>query len=172
MSMTGRRQGPGPKDTGPKAKFSQLLPYMKQQKGLLWVAVIFSIIGAGVNLAQPLVVGSIITAVEAGKDVVPLAISLLAITLLSAVLGGAMYLVLAKAGEGVVLSARTSLSTRLLRLPIAEYDLRRTGDLVSRVGSDTTLLRAALTQGLVDGAGGALIFVGAVVASDKTRWAG
>ena len=35
---------------------------------------------------------------------------------------------------------------------------------MSRVGSDTTLLRAVLTQGLVDAVGGALTFVGAVVA--------
>ena len=171
MSMSGRRgQRPGAKDSGPKAKFSQLVPYMKQQKGLLIVAVIFSIIGAAVNLAQPLVVGQIISTVQEGKEVLTLALALLVITLLSAVLSGAMYLVLAKAGEGVVLSARAGLATRLLRLPIAEYDLRRTGDLVSRVGSDTTLLRAALTQGLVDGAGGALIFVGSVVAMAFIDW--
>ena len=45
-----------------------------------------------------------------------------------------------------------------------EYDARRTGDLVSRVGTDTTLLYAVLTQGLADSIGNALIFVGAVVA--------
>jgi ATP-binding cassette subfamily B protein len=157
-------------DTGPKAKFSQLFPYMKEQKGLLTFAVIFSVLAAGVNLAQPLVVGQIISTVQAGKDVLILAIALIVITLLSALLSGAMYLVLAKAGEGVVLSARTSLATRLLRLPIAEYDLRRTGDLVSRVGSDTTLLRAALTQGLVNGAGGALIFIGSVIAMAIIDW--
>jgi ATP-binding cassette subfamily B protein len=75
-----------------------------------------------------------------------------------------MYYVLAKAGEGVVFSARRKLTHRLLRLPVVEYDTRRTGDLVSRVGSDTTLLRAALTQGLIDAAGGALIFLGSVIA--------
>jgi len=53
---------------------------------------------------------------------------------------------------------------RLLRLPIREYDTRRTGDLVSRVGSDTTLLRSVVTSGLVDAVSGSLIFVGSVVA--------
>ncbi|MBU6144903.1 MAG: ABC transporter ATP-binding protein/permease, partial [Acidobacteria bacterium] len=95
---------------------------------------------------------------------------LVGITIVSALTSGAMYFVLAKAGEGVVLSARRKLSTRLLRLPVQEYDLRRTGDLVSRVGSDTTLLRAALTQGLIDGAGGALIFIGAVIAMAIIDW--
>ena len=168
MSMMGR--GRGKKPQGPKAKFNQLLPYMKEQKGLLVIAVIFSLIGAAVNLAQPLVVGQIIKTVQAGQDVLPVALTLLAITLLSAVAGGAMYFVLAKAGEGVVYSARKRLAARLLRLPIHEYDTRRTGDLVSRVGSDTTLLRAALTQGLVDGAGGALVFVGSVIAMAVIDW--
>ncbi len=171
MSMTGGpRRRPGGKDTGPKAKFSQLVPYMKEQRGLLVTAVIFSLIAAAVNLAQPLIVGQIISTVQKGEDVIPIALALLVITLLSAVTTGAMYLVLARAGEGVVLSARSKLSTRLLRLPIKEYDLRRTGDLVSRVGSDTTLLRAALTQGLIDGAGGALIFVGSVIAMAVIDW--
>ncbi|NDC19253.1 MAG: ABC transporter ATP-binding protein, partial [Microbacteriaceae bacterium] len=171
MSSFGSRGNrPGKKDSGPKAKFSQLWPYMKEQRRLLVFAVILSLLSASVNLAQPLVVGNIISTVQKGSDVVPLALILLAITLLSAVAGGAMYYVLAKAGEGVVFSARSKLSTRLLRLPIFEYDLRRTGDLVSRVGSDTTLLRAALTQGLVDGAGGALLFIGSVVAMAVIDW--
>lgn len=171
MSSFGSRGNrPGKKDSGPKAKFSQLWPYMREQRRLLVFAVILSLLSASVNLAQPLVVGNIISTVQKGSDVVPLALILLAITLLSAVAGGAMYYVLAKAGEGVVFSARSKLSTRLLRLPIFEYDLRRTGDLVSRVGSDTTLLRAALTQGLVDGAGGALLFIGSVVAMAVIDW--
>jgi ATP-binding cassette subfamily B protein len=171
MSSFGSRGNrPGKKDSSPKAKFSQLWPYMKEQRRLLVFAVILSLLSASVNLAQPLVVGNIISTVQKGSDVVPLALILLAITLLSAVAGGAMYYVLAKAGEGVVFSARSKLSTRLLRLPIFEYDLRRTGDLVSRVGSDTTLLRAALTQGLVDGAGGALLFIGSVVAMAVIDW--
>ena len=123
-----------------------------------------SLIGAAVSLAQPLVVGQVITAVQNGKDLGALVWILIAVVIGSALASGALYYVLAKAGEGVVLSARGQLATRLLRLPIPEYDLRRTGDLVSRVSSDTTLLRAVLTQGLVDAAGGALIFVGSVIA--------
>lgn len=168
MGQRGNRSGK--KETGPKAKFSQLWPYMKEQRKLLVVAVILSVLSASVNLAQPLVVGRIISTVQQGEDVFPIALLLLVITLLSAVAGGAMYFVLAKAGEGVVFSARSKLSTRLLRLPVFEYDLRRTGDLVSRVGSDTTLLRAALTQGLVDGAGGALLFTGSVIAMAIIDW--
>jgi ATP-binding cassette subfamily B protein len=164
MSMAGRGRTLAPKDTGPKAKFSQLTPYLLEHKGALGVAVILSLIGAVVSLAQPLVVGQIITSVQEGQDVGQLAGILVVIIFAAGVASGFMYYVLAKAGEGVVLSARNKLAVRLLKLPILEYDLRRTGDLVSRVGSDTTLLRAVLTQGLIDAAGGILIFVGAIIA--------
>ncbi|MEY2673544.1 MAG: hypothetical protein RLZZ514_109 [Actinomycetota bacterium] len=152
------------KDSGPKAKFSQLVPYLKEHQGALIVAMILSLVGAGTSLAQPMVVGQVIDAVTNGDDLTTIIVLLVVITLASAVTSGFMYYVLAKAGEGVVFSARRKLTHRLLRLPVVEYDTRRTGDLVSRVGSDTTLLRAALTQGLIDAAGGALIFVGSVVA--------
>jgi ATP-binding cassette subfamily B protein len=135
-----------------------------EHRPALWVAVILSILGAIVNLGQPLIVGQLIDAVQKKQDVTGWAVGLVVVLLGTAVTGGLMYYVLAKAGEGVVLSARNKLATRLLRMPIKEYDLRRTGDLVSRVGSDTTLLRAVLTQGFVDAAGGALIFVGSIVA--------
>jgi ABC-type multidrug transport system fused ATPase/permease subunit len=164
MSMVGRGRNLAPKDTGPKAKFSQLTPYLLEHKPALVIAVILSLIGAVVSLAQPLVVGQVITAVQEGQDVTQLATFLVVIIFGAGVASGLMYYVLAKAGEGVVLSARNKLAVRLLKLPILEYDLRRTGDLVSRVGSDTTLLRAVLTQGLIDAAGGVLIFVGAIIA--------
>jgi ATP-binding cassette subfamily B protein len=135
-----------------------------EHKPALWFAVILSLLSAVVNLGQPLIVGQLIEAVQQDQDVTGWAIGLIAVLIGTAVTGGLMYYVLAKAGEGVVLSARNKLATRLLRLPIKEYDLRRTGDLVSRVGSDTTLLRAVLTQGFVDAAGGILIFVGSIVA--------
>jgi ATP-binding cassette subfamily B protein len=135
-----------------------------EHKPALWFAVFLSVIGAVVNLGQPLIVGKLIDAVQNKQDVTGWAVGLVAVLLGTAITGGLMYYVLAKAGEGVVLSARTKMANRLLRLPIKEYDLRRTGDLVSRVGSDTTLLRAVLTQGFVDAAGGVLIFVGSIVA--------
>ena len=164
MGGRGRGRGLSPKDNGPKAKFSQLVPYLLEHKAALWIAMALSVLGAGISLAQPLVVGQVITAVQSGADLAGLVTALVAVILGSAVVGGFMYYVLAKAGEGVVLSARQKLAHRLLKLPIHEYDLRRTGDLVSRVGSDTTLLRAVLTQGLVDAVGGILVFVGSLVA--------
>ena len=71
---------------------------------------------------------------------------------------------LARTGTAVVYSSRRKLISRILHLPISEFDARRTGDLVSRVGTDTTLLYAVLTQGLADAVGSAILFLGALIA--------
>jgi len=155
--------GPEGKDAN-KAKFGQLWPYMRPYKKSLWLAGILSVVSAGFSLAQPLLVGQVITAVQKQLDLVPLILVLVLFIALSALVGGYQYYILTRTGEGVVLTARTSMAGRLLRLPIHEYDTRRTGDLVSRVSSDTTLLRAVLTQGLVDAIGGVFMFFGAIIA--------
>ncbi|PLS29733.1 ABC transporter ATP-binding protein [Bifidobacterium vespertilionis] len=49
-------------------------------------------------------------------------------------------------GEDIVRDARLALSKHLLRLPIREYDQRDSGDLLSRVGNDTSQLRNAFMQ--------------------------
>jgi ABC-type multidrug transport system fused ATPase/permease subunit len=115
-------------------------------------------------LAQPLVVSEVITVVEESQPLGMLVWVLVGLVVVSAGLSGFRHYLLQRTGEGVVLSSRKALVAKMLNLPISEFDQRRTGDLVSRVGSDTTLLRAVLTQGLVEAVGGALTFVGAVAA--------
>ncbi len=123
-----------------------------------------SVLGAAASLAQPLLVSQVITVVEAGGSLDWLVTGLVALVIVSGLLSGYRHYLLQRTGEGVVLSSRKQLVRRMLRLPIREFDTRRTGDLVSRVGSDTTLLRAVLTQGLVEAIGGSLTFVGAIIA--------
>ena len=154
----------GPKDDGPRASFRQLLPYLLEHRKVLGVVIALSIIGAAASLAQPLLVSQVITVVQKGQVLGGLVWALVGLVILSALLSGVQHYLLQRTGTSVVLSARRQLVRRMLRLPISEFDTRRTGDLVSRVGSDTTLLYAVLTQGLVDAIGGALIFVGALIA--------
>ncbi|MCY7404820.1 MAG: ABC transporter ATP-binding protein/permease [Cryobacterium sp.] len=158
----GRRGRPAP--TGPRAKFSQLLPYLFEHKKVLSVVIVLSVLGAAASLAQPLLVSQVITIVQAGNPLGSLVGLLVTLVVISGLISGYQHYLLQRTGEGVVLSSRRKLVGRLLRLPISEFDSRRTGDLVSRVGSDTTLLRAVLTQGLVEAIGGSLTFIGALVA--------
>ncbi len=151
-------------DDGPKAKFSQLLPYLAEHKTILGVVIGLSILSAGASLAQPLLVSQLITTVQAGGALGAIVWVLVGLVVASALLSGFQHYLLQRTGTSVVLSARRQLVRRMLRLPISEFDTRRTGDLVSRVGSDTTLLYAVITQGLIDAIGGALVFIGALIA--------
>lgn len=151
-------------DEGPRAKFSQLLPYLFEHKAVLSVVIVLSILGAAASLAQPLLVSQVINVVGKQEPLGGLVWLLVILVVVSALISGYQHYLLQRTGEGVVLSSRRRLVARMLNLPISEFDTRRTGDLVSRVGSDTTLLRAVLTQGLVEAIGGALTFVGALIA--------
>jgi ATP-binding cassette subfamily B protein len=151
-------------DGSPRATFRQLLPFLMEHKRVLSVVIALSMAGALTTLAQPLVVSQVITVVEAAEPLGNLVWILVGLVVVSAALSGFRHYLLQRTGEGVVLSSRKLLVRRMLNLPISEFDQRRTGDLVSRVGSDTTLLRAVLTQGLVEAVGGTLTFLGAVIA--------
>ncbi len=159
-----RRRGQAAEADGPRARFSQLLPYLFEHKKVLAFVTVLSIVGAAASLAQPLLVSQVITVVERGTGLGALVWILVGLVVVTGLISGYQHYLLQRTGEGVVLSSRKRLVGRMLRLPISEYDTRRTGDLVSRVGSDTTLLRAVLTQGLVEAIGGSLTFLGALIA--------
>jgi len=159
-----RRPFGGKPDDGPKASFRQLLPYLAEHRGVLAVVIGLSLASAAASLAQPLLVSQVIGIVEKGGALGSLVWILIGLVVASGLLSGVQHYLLQRTGTSVVLSARRHLVRRMLHLPISEFDQRRTGDLVSRVGSDTTLLYAVITQGLVDALGGAVVFVGALVA--------
>jgi ATP-binding cassette subfamily B protein len=102
--------------------------------------------------------------VQKGQALGALVWLLVALVIVASVISGYQHSLLQRTGTAVVYSSRRQLIARILHLPISEFDARRTGDLVSRVGTDTTLLYAVLTQGLADAVGGAILFVGALIA--------
>ena len=156
------RRGKG--EEGPRATFSQLLPYLFEHKRTLAVVVVLSILSAGASLIQPLLVGQVITRVQENLDLGMLVWALVGFVLLASLISGWQHYLLQRTGTAVVYSSRRRLIARIMQLPISEFDARHTGDIVSRVGSDTTLLYAALTQGLADSIGNGLLFAGALIA--------
>jgi ATP-binding cassette subfamily B protein len=141
-----------------------LLPLLRPHRLPLIGAAGLSLVAAAGALAQPVLVARVIGAVSAGRPLLPPVLLLVVVLVAASSLGAAQQYLLQRTAEGVVLTTRRTLTDRLLRLPIAEYDRRRTGDLMSRVGADTTLLRATVTSGVVEIAGSVVVGVGAVVA--------
>ncbi|MDQ0613559.1 ATP-binding cassette subfamily B protein [Microbacterium sp. W4I4] len=163
-TATARRRGRGAQHDGPRATFRQLLPFLFEHKKVLVAVAALSIVGAGASLAQPLLVGQVIDRVQKDQALGSLVWLLIGLVIVASVLSGYQHYLLQRTGTAVVYSSRRQLIARILHLPISEFDARRTGDLVSRVGTDTTLLYAVLTQGLADAVGGAILFVGALIA--------
>ncbi|MDX2376930.1 ABC transporter ATP-binding protein/permease [Microbacterium sp. LRZ72] len=163
-SPPARRRGRRTQPEGPRASFGQLLPFLFEHKKVLVVVAVLSVLGAVATLVQPLLVGEVISRVQRELSLGALVWLLVGFVVVSSVISGYQHYLLQRTGTAVVYSSRRKLISRILHLPIREFDARRTGDLVSRVGTDTTLLYAVLTQGLADAVGNALILVGAIIA--------
>ena len=154
----------GVTSAAPKAGLRELFSYLREHRGVLAIVLVISLVGAGLNLAQPVMVNQVLTAVGEGRTLTGAVMVLVGLLVAAGLVEAVQQYLLGRTAEAVVFTARRRLLGRMLRLPIREYDARRTGDLVSRVGSDTTMVREALTGGLVDAVGGALVFAGALVA--------
>jgi len=159
-----------PNTSGPRGRVRDLLPYLAEHRGVLIGVILLSLITSAAQLAQPLIVNQIVGDVQSGGDYGPLVAIVVVLLVVSALISGYAHYLLQRTGTSVVLSARRRLIHRLLRLPVPEFDARRTGDLVSRVGADTTLLYAVMTQGLVDAVGGIVVFLGALIAMAVLDW--
>ncbi|MEU4780452.1 ABC transporter ATP-binding protein [Micromonospora sp. NPDC023633] len=160
-SVTTAAGGPGGSVADRRVGLAALLPYLRAHRGTLAVVGALSLAGAAASLAQPLLTRSVLDGLSASRPVAGLVAALVALVLVGAALGGVRDYLLQRTAEGVVLGTRRRLAGHLLRLPVAEYDHRRTGDLLSRVGSDTTLLRAVVTSGLFEVVTGAVMVLGA-----------
>ncbi|SBT39653.1 ABC transporter ATP-binding protein [Micromonospora auratinigra] len=141
--------------------FAALLPYLRAHRGTLVAVGALSLAGAAASLGQPLLTRLVLDRITASRPAGTLVVALVTLVLLGALLGGVRDYLLQRTAEGLVLGTRRRLAGHLLRLPIAEYDRRRTGDLLSRVGADTTLLRAVVTSGLFETVTGAVMVLGA-----------
>ncbi|MCD2188736.1 ABC transporter ATP-binding protein [Actinomycetospora soli] len=150
--------------TAPDTGLRRLWPYLRPHRGTLLVVAVLSLVTAGTSLAQPLLVGRVIAAVQGAGPVLGSAVVLVAVLLGGALVGAVQSFLLQRTAEGLVLSTRRTLVDRVLRLSVPEYDARRTGDLISRIGSDTTLLRAVVTSGLFELGSSVVVVIGAAVA--------
>ncbi|MFD0448674.1 ABC transporter transmembrane domain-containing protein [Streptomyces indonesiensis] len=142
---------------------SRLWPYLAPHRGALLAVMGLSLVSSAAALAQPLLVQRTLGAASGGSGLGTALALLVGVVVAAAALEGVQRYLLQRTAEGVVLMARRTLVETLLRLPVGEFDRRRTGDLISRVGADTTLLRSVVTGGLVDLGSGVVVALGAVV---------
>jgi ABC-type multidrug transport system fused ATPase/permease subunit len=140
----------------------QLLRYARPHRGVLVVGALVSSVGGLGALATPLLAKEFVDRLGGGRPVLLLSVLLCAVVLGAAMIAAAGRYVIDRTSERIVRDVRKDLVTRLLRLSLRAVDRTPPGDLMARVTSDTTLLRHATTNDLVDLAIGSIVLIGMV----------
>lgn len=145
------------------AAWRVLLGYVRPHRWTLLLGALLSLVTGAAGLALPLVARSLIENLDGDRGIGRELFWLTGLVLANAALGALGYYVLQRTAESVVLTARRSLTSCLLRLRISAVDASEPGDLLSRATSDTTLLRAMTTQSLIGLGTGGLTLVATLV---------
>ncbi|WP_455354541.1 ABC transporter ATP-binding protein [Streptomyces sp. SYSU K217416] len=145
-----------------KVPLRTLLAHARPQAPALVTASLLGVAAAVLALAQPLVVKKVFSDLSASRPVTTAVTLIVVLFVVEALLGSLQSYLLGRIGEGIVLRLRTTLVGRLLRWPVAAHDRHRSGDLISRVSTDTTAVRGALAASLADILAGALTFAGSL----------
>ncbi|MER7868221.1 ABC transporter ATP-binding protein [Streptomyces cellulosae] len=140
--------------SGPPA-WRLLVSYVRPHRWGLLAGALLSLVTGATGLALPLVARELIDDLAHDRAVTGALLLMSALVIGNTVLGAVGSYVLRRAAESVVLGARRTLSSYLLRLRIAAVDRSEPGDLMARITSDTTLLREVTTDSLIGlGTGG------------------
>ncbi|MDI6104635.1 ABC transporter ATP-binding protein [Actinoplanes sp. NEAU-A12] len=142
--------------------FTALYEHVRPHRWVVALGLLCALAGAAGGLLQPLATKVLVDRLASSDAITGILLALTALVVLSAIVDGLGAYVLERTAESVVLAARRTLVGRLLRLRLAEAELVLPGDLMSRVTSDTTLLRAVSTQAVVGAATGVVAFVAAI----------
>lgn len=117
---------------------------------VITAAVLLTLVSTGIGLVEPLLVMRVIENAQTGSAINRLTAALFALFILQAVIDGTGHYLLERVSEGVILGVRVGMIGHLLRLRVRVYDKQRIGDLLSRVNSDTLLVRDVITYSFTD----------------------
>ncbi|MEV8476343.1 ABC transporter ATP-binding protein [Streptomyces sp. NPDC051173] len=158
----GGRAAPAP--APPSGLRLLLTHHLRPHRGRLAAGAALALLGGLAGLAEPMAAKALIDRLVAGGSPTASAVGLAALVLAAVLITTAGSYLLERTAEGVVRTTRERLAARVLRLPVADMDRQRPGDLVARLTSDTTQLRAAAGQALATCATSALMVLGGLAA--------
>jgi len=148
---------------GERARWRVMYDYVRPHRLALLAGAVLSLLTAATGLALPLVVRALIGDLGNHRAVAAVLLLMTALVIANAALGAVGSYVLRRTAESVVLAARHRLVDRLLGLTIGGLDRAEPGDLMSRVTSDTTLLRDVTTNSVVGVVTGSITLVATLV---------
>ena len=154
-----------PKERQPSKKLgalSGLLPFLFPYKGLIVASGLALIITAGLSLILPLAVRRVIDTFENGNESI-LDLYFAAILVVAALLAAGTairYALVTKLGERVVTDIRETIFKRVLKMSPQFYETIMTGEVISRITTDTTLILSVIGSSISVALRNILIFIG------------
>ena len=153
--------------------YLRLVAYIKPYKKRLLEALVCIVVAAAANLYLPWVIKDMIDKVLAARDMEMLNWICVGIVVIFFVRGifyyGQGYLV-SYIGQRVIVDVRDVLFRKLQRLPIAFFDRRQTGEIMSYISNDVAALQSALVERMVEALTESAIFFGSLVMMVLLDW--
>ncbi|MQM25089.1 ABC transporter ATP-binding protein [Glycomyces albidus] len=145
-----------------RAPITRLWAYARRHLRLLAIGGALSFAGGLVGLVQPLIAMDVIDTLAANESLTRPLLYLAAVVVVGGALSALGPYLMQIAGQDVVLTVRKDLIGRLVRLQVAEVDRLKPGDLVSRLTSDTNLLRTVASTTVIGGVTDTFMILGGI----------
>lgn len=154
-------------------QWRRMLGYLRPYRSRLALALVGLVISSATSLVFPGVIQNVVDSVLEQRDFALLnniTLVLIGVFLLRSIAEFIENYHIAYIGERIVTDLRRELYSHLQTLSIAFFTERRVGELVSRISSDVTVMRTALTNNLATLLGTSLTLVGAVGLMVALNW--
>jgi ATP-binding cassette subfamily B protein len=132
----------------PKAKslnpLRALAPFLRPYRGVLVAAIVALLAASGALLALPVALKQIVNAMSAADagTINKYFLGFLAAAVIYGVFAALRFYLVTWLGERVVADVRTAVYRRVVRMDPTFYEVTRTGEVLSRLSADTTLVQA------------------------------
>ncbi|MGW5421200.1 ABC transporter ATP-binding protein [Streptomyces sp. NPDC003943] len=140
-----------------------LIGHLRPQRGRMTAGVLLGLLGSVMGLAQPMAAKQVMDDMGRGGPAYGSVIALSVLLAAGGILAGLGHYVLDRSAESIVCAARRRLIDRLLALRVPVVERTEPGDLISRVTSDTALLRQSAPQAVSAAVTGTLTTLATVV---------
>ncbi|MEL7978294.1 ABC transporter ATP-binding protein [Isoptericola sp. F-RaC21] len=161
-SMAATETSPPPERSG-RERLRILLGFVRPHRRTLALGLVLGLLATAMSLATPMVTKWVLDTLSTGTSMGGPVAWLVGLMILGSVVGLFQWILLGRLAEDVVYEARSSIVTRYLRAKVGAITSKPAGELVTRVTSDTLLLREATSNSLVSLVNGFISLVGTLV---------
>ena len=140
---------------------SALFPFLRPYAALLTLALLALVITASISLVLPVAVRRVVDGFDSGSALLDEYFSAaLIIVALLAFGTGARYYLITRLGERVVSDIRKAVFDRVITLSPAFYERVMTGEIISRITTDTTLIQSVIGSSISVALRNVMILIG------------